>query len=323
MRQIFFLIIILVLATFSFAQEAQKDDWIRLETVAKEITFEIPQDFSYSFDKLGFNESNPKNSSESVAYTNLRAITSYEKETTMFFESYETNFGKKGLPFFLKSFVGAKYSNFKFEEFDGIFILDEKVSFTTFCFISTEKNTYMFAVGTREKSSEAKLRFLSSIKVNGKNLFDNASSKFPNLSKIISIASLQETPSELFYDIKIKQDKKDKKKKSTEPKIADSKPIDSKIISVESDTKSLAMLFIPKAAYTDDARRSLEQGIVTLKVEMLANGHIGKITVIKGLKGGLVENAIRVAKRIRFIPALQENVPVTVTKAVQYRFTVY
>jgi hypothetical protein len=271
MKKLLLPLAVFIFVTLSFAQDAKKDDWVQLETPAKDITFEIPQDFSYSFDKLGFTESNPNDSSDLVEYKNLRAITAYEKDSTLFFESYETNYGKKGLPFFLKSFVGASYSNFKFEGFDGIFIVDEKVSFRTFCYISTEKNTYMFAVGTREKSNETKLRFLSSIKINGKNLFGTSSSKFPNSSKILSIANLQETPFELVYDIKSKQDKKDKKKESTEAKTVDSNPIDPKISTVQSDTKGFVMLFNPKAGYTDVARRSQEQGVVTLRIEMLAN----------------------------------------------------
>ena len=79
----------------------------------------------------------------------------------------------------------------------------------------------------------------------------------------------------------------------------------------------------PRANYTDAARQNQLQGTVTLRVTFNANGTIGGITPVNGLGMGLTEQAIAAARGIRFEPAKKNGVPQTVTKQVQYSFTIY
>lgn len=71
------------------------------------------------------------------------------------------------------------------------------------------------------------------------------------------------------------------------------------------------------------ARRAGTQGTVTLKVTFLANGRIGDVSVIKGLPNGLTRSAVTAARQIRFKPAIRNGQPYTVTKTIQYSFTIY
>jgi TonB family protein len=79
----------------------------------------------------------------------------------------------------------------------------------------------------------------------------------------------------------------------------------------------------PRAKYTDAARKNLTQGTVSLKVEFLADGKIGDVKVVKGLEGGLNEEAITAAKQIFFEPATRNGKPVSVVKTVEYNFYIY
>jgi len=79
----------------------------------------------------------------------------------------------------------------------------------------------------------------------------------------------------------------------------------------------------PRAVYTDIARRNGVQGNVKLKVTFLASGEIGEIVPITFLPDGLTEQAVAAAKRIRFRPKLVNGVPKTVTRLIEYNFTVY
>jgi TonB family protein len=74
----------------------------------------------------------------------------------------------------------------------------------------------------------------------------------------------------------------------------------------------------PRAVYTSSATEKNIQGVVRLKVVFLATGHIGGISIVSGLPEGLTEKAIEAAKNIKFNPAEW-----TVTKTVEYRFTIY
>jgi TonB family protein len=88
---------------------------------------------------------------------------------------------------------------------------------------------------------------------------------------------------------------------------------------------------LARANYTDEARRRGVEGWVRLRVTFLANGEIGDVVYVKEsskkkklTKRGLVAEAMKAAKKIKFTPATDENGnPVTVTKEVEYIFTIY
>lgn len=79
----------------------------------------------------------------------------------------------------------------------------------------------------------------------------------------------------------------------------------------------------PRPGYTDTARQNNVQGTVMLRVTFQANGTIGSISAIKGLPNGLTEKAIAAARQISFTPAMRNGRPYSVTKSIQYNFTIY
>ena len=88
-------------------------------------------------------------------------------------------------------------------------------------------------------------------------------------------------------------------------------------------TTAMKIISKPRAIYTDAARRNQIAGTVTLRVTFLANGSIGTITPISGLSDGLTEQAIAAARNIQFEPAKKNGLAQTVSKQVQYTFTLY
>ncbi len=88
-------------------------------------------------------------------------------------------------------------------------------------------------------------------------------------------------------------------------------------------TAPLKILAKPKPSYTDSARQNQVQGTVILRVTFLASGAIGSISPVKGLPNGLTEQAIAAARSIRFEPAKSNGVGQTVTKQVEYTFSIY
>ena len=91
----------------------------------------------------------------------------------------------------------------------------------------------------------------------------------------------------------------------------------------QSETTPLKVLSKPKAIYTDEARQNQTQGIVTLRVTFVANGTIGSISPVSGLPNGLTEQSIGAAREIKFVPQIKNGQPQTVTRIVQYSFTLY
>jgi len=88
-------------------------------------------------------------------------------------------------------------------------------------------------------------------------------------------------------------------------------------------TKGLSLLSKPKPAYTDFARFYQITGIVRTRVIFLASGAIGSVTPVTKLPFGLTNQAVTAARGIQFEPALKSGYPISVTKLIEYSFTIY
>jgi len=88
-------------------------------------------------------------------------------------------------------------------------------------------------------------------------------------------------------------------------------------------TVGIKILTKPRAFYTEQAKANLTQGKVVLRVTFKTDGKIGVISVISGLPDGLTEAAIEAAKKIKFEPAERDGKAITMTKPIEYTFTIY
>lgn len=88
-------------------------------------------------------------------------------------------------------------------------------------------------------------------------------------------------------------------------------------------TAPLRIISKPRPSYTEDARQSQVTGVVRLKVVFMASGEIGSVTPVSGLSSGLTEQAVAAAKQIKFEPQRTDGVPQTVSKTIEYSFSIY
>jgi protein TonB len=79
----------------------------------------------------------------------------------------------------------------------------------------------------------------------------------------------------------------------------------------------------PQPVYSKQARDSEVQGVVLLRVALLASGKVGEVTVIHGLPEGITEAAIEAARRIKFTPAIKDDRWVSQRVVVEYNFNIY
>lgn len=94
--------------------------------------------------------------------------------------------------------------------------------------------------------------------------------------------------------------------KSYNPPIPDTRPI---------------FLHRTEPQYTEGARRRNISGTVILQVELLSEGSVGTVKVLKGLSAGLNENAIDAARQTVFLPAVKNRKFVTVSIRVEMTFS--
>jgi protein TonB len=72
--------------------------------------------------------------------------------------------------------------------------------------------------------------------------------------------------------------------------------------------------------YTDEARRQGIEGEVVLEIIVLADGTVGNVRVVHGLRGGLDRRAIEAVRQWRFAPARRYGTPVDVVVEVAVEF---
>jgi TonB family protein len=79
----------------------------------------------------------------------------------------------------------------------------------------------------------------------------------------------------------------------------------------------------PEPQYTDEARSKNTTGTVVLRAIFAANGRVLGIRPVKGLPNGLTEQAIYVARQIKFVPAIKDGRPVSLLVQLEYNFNLY
>ena len=76
----------------------------------------------------------------------------------------------------------------------------------------------------------------------------------------------------------------------------------------------------PDPTYTREARRLGVQGVVTLRVLILADGKLDRVRVVRRLPFGLTENAVFAACQIKAKPAMKAGAEVSQWVTVEYAF---
>jgi TonB family protein len=194
-----------------------------------------------------------------------------------------------------------------------MFLRQSEDSYALEIVVGYKDRIYRIYGGARDANNEALKYFFSSLRLNGKK---------PFALKSVLEGQVKETSAPLsgLTETLFRLETEEKKKTDT----ADALPVDKPSEIKKTDNiKKLVVLRKPQAKYTDAARNALTKGRVRLRVTFSENGSIEKIVVLDGLPNGLTENAVRVARLIRFVPQETDNKPVTVTKTVEYSFSIY
>jgi TonB family protein len=202
----------------------------------------------------------------------------------------------KDLPEPADGFTVRQFSQDKFEAFRTKEITE--VNFVT-RLIASKTFLYIVTVANRGAASAAATRFLSSIRL------DQAGSS--NTEKIVDLSSLK--PVTLDQIAEMAEENTDPKQIQTE------KPL-------EKPENPVIILTKPAATYTEAARAARISGTIRLRLIFGKDGRISKISILKSLPNGLTRNAVMAALRIKFLPQEKENQFETVTKTVEYSFSV-
>jgi TonB family protein len=113
----------------------------------------------------------------------------------------------------------------------------------------------------------------------------------------------------------------DEKQTNTQP--ASPATDSSKVFSSGEVERKVEILSKPEPTYTAEARQNQINGTVVLRAVFSASGDVTDIHAVSGLPDGLTERAIAAAKQIKFVPAMKDGRPVSVSMQLQYNFNLY
>ena len=80
-------------------------------------------------------------------------------------------------------------------------------------------------------------------------------------------------------------------------------------------------LVTPKPFYTPAAREKRVEGTVELEVDVLVDGTVGTVAMVKSLDAELDKAAVDTARQYRFTPGTKDGKPVAVRTVVHITFT--
>ena len=88
-------------------------------------------------------------------------------------------------------------------------------------------------------------------------------------------------------------------------------------------TTKARVLSKPEPQYTERARSQGVRGTVVLRAIFADDGRVKHIIVVRSLPDGLTEMALAAARRIKFLPATLNGLPVSVFIQLEYNFNLY
>lgn len=317
------LILTSIFCVSAFAQEIknnsnQTNEWVRLNFDNGEFSFEVPSNFTYFYDKNGFQLTRSSGfSSKTYQYEQMRMFNASAEKTVMRVEIYEVDSPKQYLDELIEdqkprtaeiSETSESMEGFKIKKLEQQTAKDfrnkkdVKISYVT-KFIASKKYLYVLTAINRGTKTKAFERFFSAISLS------SAQTSSTKDAKIVDISSLTPTTIEQMGEV-IEQNK-------------DTKPAAISNQQIEKIENPILFLSKPKASYTEAARRAGNKGIIRLRLKFAENGAISKIGVLSSLPNGLLRNAVFSALRIKFIPQEKDNELISTTNVVEYSFDIY
>jgi protein TonB len=179
--------------------------------------------------------------------------------------------------------------------------------------LATKKGFYVIDLAAPTAGNETFGRMVASLRLNGKRMLGDSKVETPVANTTVRAETLDSSDI-----VRAATSRKQSEAVKVDIVRADHLPEDEVIYS-----QPVIVADYGRPTYNDRARSDNIQGIILARILFKGNGNIGKITIIKGLSSGLNEQVVEAVKRIKFVPAKINGVPVDAEKTLDYRFTIY
>ena len=312
--------VLFLLVGYGSAGVFGQDAWHRLESDSKDFSIAVPADYEVLADKKGYETSRLISrfplKTRNIKVDDIKRVTAYSDGASFLIESYRTN----NLPdafeeFFLQTFDRQSPTDLALNSFHGkMSTKSDAVSYVLDVVVGSKDRIYRILGVARSDKNESLKYFFSSIRLDGGSPFRLGSTLEGKIKEQeVLISSLRESP---FVFEKAEDNTGSTPPRDKRVMIPGSRPS-------PQDPNRLFIAYKPVPRYTNSARQNRIVGMVTLRITFGAGGRIEKIVVLNGLENGLTEEAVKVARLIRFLPQQEDNKLVAVERVLQYSFSIY
>lgn len=285
---------------FSLAAEAQNTEWIRVQSDNGEFSIEAPAEYGFFYDQDGFSISDSGND---YFLREMRMLNAYHEQTLLSIEIYKA--GKNALNTIRErdnrsgKFFDLKVDDYKIKQV----VYETKDSYAVKKYFNSKNHIYILTAASRKGETPAMKRFFDSMIFN-----PNGKITQPATTAAVLFSNLRQTPVEIVT----------KPEKPADDKSTKMDPLEN-----DADISKLIIISKPLASYTNAARAELEQGRVRMRVTFAKEGRISKLLLLQTLQKGLLRQSVFAALRIKFLPQEKAGEPQTVTKLIEYTFSIY
>lgn len=292
-----FFIFLFCAQTAAFAQT----DWMRVMSDNGEFSIEMPSNSIYFFDYESFN----------LAYdwdrytaTETRMLTAFHEKTLLAVESYRAD--KGALEIIRQTEArGVEPTEIKEKGYKIKQVVQKTPNFYAVKkFFHSKEFIYVLTAASRSGETPAMKRFFDSFAF-------NPDKRVP-----------ETTPKATAFS-KLKQFKLEIEETADKPVSNQSDDNRPPLPNIVDEVSKLVIVSKPMVAFTDSARKSRETGKIRLRVTFAKEGRVSKVVVLDRLGKGLLRQAISVAARMKFLPQERDGEPVTVSRTVEYGFSIY
>lgn len=308
MKKLLLPLFVLILTTFSFAQEVKKDDWIRVQSDDGEFSFQIPTKHGYFYDKTGFWLHDRLDLNvEQYQLQEMRLVNAFYGKSLICVESYQSF--DRGIENIIEK--EKRYGKLTNVVKDGVKIIKIVSDFSNLknpnnyyferWFLRFDKTTYILTAGSKIGETETTKHFFESVNISTV----KSNSTLANVGKL---SALKPTPIE--YDEKTsKKNKKQDNNQTNETK------------SINDD------LVVLQEPYADPvfsaSMNGYPIGTVRLRLRLSEEGRITKIEVLNKLHDRLLRQVVFAAIRMKFIPREKDGNLISTDIIYERSFTNY
>lgn len=288
-------------AVRAFPSGTQAADWLRVRGEGGNYAFDIPPEHRVFYNESGFSVTE---GSGDHALTKVYILSSYVDGVLISAEIFEGGPSAFGALYAQDAFAkqGRKVRDVKVGEAKGKEVENRTTEYHSLrWFVRNKSQIFVLTAASRTADMPVMRRFLDSFMV-------GESGSIP-AERTTAINKLDPTEVAIEFDTDAPL--------STKPKAA---PTPAQ--APEPDVKPAVLVRMTHASFVAQARENGVDGIVRLKLLVDKDGFIPKITVSRGLPQGLLRQSLFAALRSKFLPKEKGGVPVSVTKTVEFSFSI-